>query len=145
MTENTNEEQTVNGEAKDELAEVTTKPTASIYRDEDEVIKVGDNLSFEYLLKNGKTLRIDVKKPNLGISTKLGDMMMKRVTDEDGNSYIQANNVDTYEFLMNHVIKLVSTDTKPIHKVNFDTLSEIGVTKSELDDIMNIVATFHLQ
>lgn len=116
----------------------------SIKRKEDEVLRVDDNLNFNYVLKNGKTLKTSVKKPDLGISTQLSDSTIRFNETETGERYMMVNNVAVYQMVMSDLIKAILVDGAPMHSVTFEQLSKVGMTKSELDDYMNIITTFYL-
>lgn len=110
-----------------------------------EKLSVDSNLNFIYKLKNGKQLKTSVKKPNLSISTELSDNSVRINETEDGQRYLLVNNMSLYQMIMEKTIRVILVDGAPLHTVTFDSLSQIGMTKSELDDYMGIITTFYLQ
>lgn len=117
----------------------------SISRDKDEELKVDDNFNLDYVLKNGKKLKISVVKPDLEVSTKLSDAQIRINETDSGDRYMTINNLGVYKMILSDIIRVVTTNGAPIHATNFQSLSKIGMTKSELDDVMGIIITFYLQ
>ncbi|WP_304057846.1 hypothetical protein [Levilactobacillus namurensis] len=117
----------------------------SISRGKDEELKVDDNFNLDYVLKNGKKLKISVVKPDLEVSTKLSDAQIRINETDDGDRYMTVNNLGVYKMILSDVVRVVTTDGAPIHAATFQNLSKIGMTKSELDDVMSIIVTFYLQ
>lgn len=117
----------------------------SIMRTADEKITVDDNFNVDYTLKNGKKLKVSVVKPDLGVSTRLSDAQLLINEDANGHRYLMINNSTVYSMIMSEIIRVVQVDGAPLHTVNFKSLSKIGITKSELDDLMSIIVTFYLE
>lgn len=135
---------TTDGEVTDTHPEVMdTLPSIKRTSDEPE-LKVDDNFNFNYVLKNGKTLKTSVVKPDLGISTKLSDTTLRFNESKTGQRYMMVNNVEVYQMIMKELIRVILVDGAPLHTVTFESLSKIGMTKSELDDFMGIITTFYL-
>lgn len=133
-----------NSEATDSHPEVMdVLPSIKRTADEPE-LKVDDNFNFNYVLKNGKTLKTSVVKPDLGISTKLSDTTLRFNESKSGQRYMMVNNVEVYQMIMKELIRVILVDGAPLHTVTFESLSKIGMTKSELDDFMGIITTFYL-
>ncbi|WP_279403983.1 hypothetical protein [Secundilactobacillus kimchicus] len=107
-------------------------------------MSVDDNFNFEYVLKNGKKLLTTVVKPGLRVSTELSDKEVKISSDDNGNDLVILNKMGVYSFIMKEIIKVIQVDDKPMNKVTFDHLTEVGMTKGELDDFMNVINTFYL-
>ena len=120
------------------------KAAPTVMRDESEKVAVDDNYNLTYVLKNGKSLKLSVKKPDLEASTKLSDNQVRIEEDATGNRSLMVNNVGVYREIMAEFIRVILVDGAPLHTVNFDSLSQIGMTKSELDDLMSIIVTFYL-
>lgn len=110
-----------------------------------EILAVDDNFNFVYVLKNGKKLKTSVAKPDLSISTELSDNSLRINENTDGSRYLTINNLSIYRLIMDKLIRVVLVDKAPLHTVTFKSLSEIGMTKGELDDYMGIIATFYLE
>lgn len=117
----------------------------SISRGKDEEIKVDDDFNLDYVLKNGKKLRISVVKPDLEVSTKLSDNQVRINETDSGERYLMVNNLGVYKMIMTSIIRVVMVNGGPIHATNFQNLSKIGMTKAELDDVMSIIVTFYLK
>ena len=135
---------TADDEAADSHPEVMdVLPSIKRTADEPE-LKVDDNFNFNYVLKNGKPLKTSVVKPDLGISTKLSDTTLRFNESKTGQRYMMVNNVEVYQMIMKELIRVILVDGAPLHTVTFESLSKIGMTKSELDDFMGIITTFYL-
>ncbi|CAJ1227157.1 hypothetical protein LZY01_19780 [Levilactobacillus zymae] len=117
----------------------------SISRGDDEEITVDDNFNLDYDLKNGKKLRITVVKPDLEVSTKLSDNQVRINETQSGDRYITVNNLGVYKMILSEIIRVVLVNRAPIHKATLKSLSQIGMTKAELDDVMSIIVTFYLK
>lgn len=123
---------------------VITDKTPSINRENPDDLSIDENYNFDYLLKNGKQLKISVAKPSLQISTELSDKEVKFVNGDDGEQIMMANTLGVYNIIMDKLIKVILQDGAPIHDINFKNLSKIGMSKAELDDVMNVINTFYL-
>ncbi|KRK48190.1 hypothetical protein GPK34_02200 [Secundilactobacillus kimchicus] len=121
-----------------------TDKLPSIKRAKFDEVSVDDNFNFEYVLKNGKKLLTTVVKPGLRVSTELSDKEVKISSDDNGNDLVILNKMGVYSFIMKEIIKVIQVDDKPMNKVTFDHLTEVGMTKGELDDFMNVINTFYL-
>ncbi|MCY9807030.1 hypothetical protein OXT66_05630 [Lentilactobacillus senioris] len=110
-----------------------------------EVLAVDDNFNFVYVLKNGKKLKTSVAKPDLAVSTELSDTTIRFNQTNDGNQEMMVNNFGVYKLIMEKLIRVILVNEAPLHTVTFKSLSEIGMTKGELDDYMGIIATFYLE
>jgi len=121
---------------------LTAAPT--VMRDESDKVAVDSNFNLVYVLKNGKSLKLSVIKPDLGVSTQLSDMQLRLEETSTGDRYLMVNNAGVYQKLMTDFIRVILVDGAPLHTVTFDSLSKIGMTKSELDDLMSIIVTFYL-
>lgn len=117
----------------------------TIMRDPSETVGVDDKFNLKYVLKNGKELKLSVVKPDLGISTRLSDAQIRFNETDSGERYMMINNVAVYGMIMTDIIRIILVDDAPLHSISFDSLSKIGVTKSELDDLMSIIVTFYLK
>lgn len=116
----------------------------TVMRDNSEKVAVDENFNLIYALKNGKSLKLSVIKPDLGISTKLSDMQVRIEETSTGNRFLMINNAGVYRMIMTDFIRVILVDGAPLHTVSFDSLSKIGMTKGELDDLMSIIVTFYL-
>lgn len=117
----------------------------TIMRDPSETVGVDDKFNLNYVLKNGKELKLSVVKPDLGISTRLSDAQIRFNETDSGEQYMMVNNLAVYGMIMTDIIRIILVDGAPLHSISFDSLSKIGVTKSELDDLMGIIVTFYLE
>ncbi|WP_268914117.1 hypothetical protein [Lentilactobacillus sp. SPB1-3] len=137
------------GEGSNEVAKTAeTQPEVLDYMPSikrQETLAVDDNFNFDYVLKNGKNLKTSVTKPDLAISTELSDNTVRINQNNDGSQYVTINNMSVYSLIMDKLIKVILVDKAPLHTVTFKSLSEIGMTKAELDDYMGIIATFYLE
>ncbi|PBQ23836.1 hypothetical protein [Levilactobacillus brevis] len=122
---------------------VDTLPSVS--RKDDQEIKVDDNFNLDYDLKNGKNLRITVVKPDLEVSTKLSDSQVRINETADGERFLTVNNLGVYKMILSEIVRVILVNRAPIHKASLESLSQIGMTKAELDDVMSIIVTFYLQ
>lgn len=116
----------------------------TILRKDTEKVSVDDDFNLAYALKNGKQLKVSVMKPNLSISTRLSDEQIKISESDNGERSMMINNVGVYGMIMSSIIRVVLVDGAPLHSITFESLSTIGMTKSELDDLMGIIVTFYL-
>ncbi|MFC6275603.1 hypothetical protein ACFQET_08765 [Levilactobacillus tangyuanensis] len=117
----------------------------TIMRKKTENVGVDEKFNLKYVLKNGKELKISVVKPDLGVSTRLSDAQIRFNETDSGERYMMVNNMAVYEMVMTDIIRIILVDGAPLHSISFDSLSKIGVTKSELDDLMSIIETFYLE
>lgn len=117
----------------------------SISRDEKEEITVDDNFNLDYVLKNGKSLRITVVKPDLEVSTKLSDNQVRINETKSGERYLMVNNLGVYNMILSEIVRVILVNRAPIHQASLQSLSKIGMTKGELDDVMSIIVTFYLK